>query len=492
MYAIFDGDVKDLNRLRKYVFSKPYEIKTIVEYGGIREIEGERVYIEGNKCLVNGAISDKYICKKDSIKGCLLDHKPITKEQVDEIKYRLLKYYDPLFCYQVLGYTVAQYFSPLLRQQDIKTPNFIVVGESGSGKTTITESVIIPLIGLKSDLVDAKGNTATGLRLAGGCNTTIPLVLDDFKPTQKDMTKSAIAAINSILNTAYDRTSSLKGTITLNTREYAVRTSVVLTGERLPDQASTIERSVVAMLSKEKLETVKQVRPEIIYDMQDKKDILRSFSRTILDNVMKQDAKELSESYKQIRNSIRTRVALPRVMEGIAFTLLGLVAANSILGTIDLERAKELLIDNANKMAKLGALTEVERSLQAMDSYLSVNGIFDNEGYELTRIDGNGNLCVRIKEIWELLERNKKDGMMDKGQFIEQLKNSKYISKTAKNPYTNVKFFKDDEKKTSKGIRCYKLNLFEVKQLDAPTLAREVLVEEQEEELQAIQIELES
>ena len=479
MHASYMGTSKDLINLKKYIFSKDYKEQKIVSYAGIRVIDNKKLYIERDRCLIDGKITDDYICLKDEIQGNLLDYEPITKEELELIKNDLLNHNTKDVCYKILGFSVANYFKPILKENGVSIPNLLNIGEAGSGKTTATENILKPLVGVTGKSVNAIRNTLLAYQIKTSNNTLLPFFLDDFKPNK--MKEGAISAVDTILNSAYDGTSTVRGNIKLNTISYTVRTNIVMTGERMPDQSSCIERSVTSHFSKLGISDAQKELAE--KRLESNEDLLRKFGRHILNVALNQESSEIIEIFNGLYEIVSDKIKNSRTSKNVAYLLLGLSMANRVLGNINLKEAMDVLIESASETLKISGATEVEKHLELIDMMFREEDPRDKNLIQYYKVDTNGYFCIRLKDIWGLLEKYStsrgKSKPMDYKEFIKQLKSSKYAARGNNSKgeglfYGVAKFNRvsgaNNGSLYSKSAKCYKLYATELKNLELDTL----------------------
>jgi hypothetical protein len=128
----------------------------------------------------------------------------------------------------------------------------MLIGEAGSGKSNTLERIILPVFS-RSKILAAGQTTAFTLMKDAASSNTIPMALDEFKPSKTD--KYRLDALLNHFRNSYDVQEGIRGRADQSIVSYELLAPLVVAGEEAADEAAIRERSIELLFSKKDLKT---------------------------------------------------------------------------------------------------------------------------------------------------------------------------------------------------------------------------------------------
>ena len=204
----------------------------IYEHGNNMVFVSVEGAVDKNGAAVNGIIQlDKY----RSISSTILDMKCITAPQLQKLGEQLLSYNEPAKAVSILAWISGCFIKEHLRMKNVKFPHLMLIGEAGSGKSNTLERVIMPVFS-KTKIVAAGQTTAFTLMKDAASSNTIPMALDEFKPSKIDSYR--LAPLLNHFRNSYDGQEGIRGRADQTTVSYELLAPLVVAGEESPDEAA--------------------------------------------------------------------------------------------------------------------------------------------------------------------------------------------------------------------------------------------------------------
>jgi len=172
----FFGNENDLEQLKDYVSSLPWERKIGVKALGIHEYSGRLVFVGSKGTVETGGASVDDIVQLEKYKGItseILSKKPLDADGLKELGPLLMEYNEPAKTVPVLAWTTSCFVKPHLRKAGIKSPQLSLIGEAGSGKSNTLERVIMPVFS-RAKITAAPQATAFTLMRDSASSNMIP------------------------------------------------------------------------------------------------------------------------------------------------------------------------------------------------------------------------------------------------------------------------------------------------------------------------------
>lgn len=465
-YCTFSGSQGDLDNIKKLIFNDSYHTERVVALTGYREIGDRRFFVEADKCLIDGEIKTEYtaIKNRSGILSNILDYSPITSSELKELKTHLFSFNSQAIAYAVVGYSIASLLRPKLNQIHKKTPHLLVVGEAGSGKSETIDNILCSLLGI-TEVCSAGGMTKFGLDKKLSSNTSVPLILNEYKPYM--MTKNKVNTISDAIRNSYDGYVVGRGDRTGELQEYKLSTGIVLVGEASTSETAVLDRSILVVLSK-KESMVKEHTASYKW-LVEHKELLTKLTRRLLPRIVDMDLKELSKIFAQSERMVSKQITSSRVRDCIAACITGLSVLNLLLRDIPLESAAIYLSTNLIEEAGGGSNKSIiDLTIEEINDALpKIMKSLRDDPYNAYEIINNGDeLALRVPALYPELTKYSKaydTGFiaLNQKEFIRQLRKSEYFI-----DYRTVKFqIKEDleedfpkNKLKNKPIKAYVLD----------------------------------
>lgn len=481
----FIGTRGDLLKLKEWIAD--YFIDKEVEVyrnSGIREINGELVYITNNGALKkDGTIDQGLNVDTDSFNTDLTGLTEITKEELKELIEYLFKFNDPKIVYNCLGSEIAKLFNVFYKELSDRNLHVTAyLGESSSGKTVTYNVVIKPLLNIGYKAMTCGSITGFNIRKMASESNTAPVVLDEHtigKGLEKKL--DVINSFMTELTGDYDfkRSANVKMQHTFN-----LTSTLILLGETMPTATSMINRCNIMWFSKNITLSNPEYENSIKWLAKNKKLIEKlgfTLKKYVLNNYnidrFTSDIESIETSFKTSLDT-REHNTFINTMMGIKTleNVIKEVSNNEFNMPLGINTVADIIEENIKENVCGGGDTtksDYAGILEMIDQLAGLTNVADETmkirmGYEysLTR-----DACINldITAIWpKLIKYNgiyDKSDLMGKNEFIKKLKSSSFVSgETSKDYYKTIKL-------NNKSRKCYKLKLEELCKLDMPNLA---------------------
>lgn len=268
----------------------------------------------------------------DSIKLRVLEHNPITKEEMQELYKHLFKFTNREKSLTIIGTIINNLCVYQCEQLGISLHHLLVVGSAGSGKSHILKKVIAPILNLNESEINDIGNTskfAFDKSLSTGNYTKI---YDEFKPSMFT-SQSKIKDLSGVLRNLYDRQSFSRGFKNFEVKNFRYSCPIVIAGEEsYPNsEGALINRSAICYISKEERTTKNTEAMEWI---EDNRELLNKLGRSLTEIVLNLPIEE----YKELRKSKRDKFTVnDRVLNTAINISTGIEIYNKVLISVGLD-----------------------------------------------------------------------------------------------------------------------------------------------------------
>jgi putative DNA primase/helicase len=252
----YTGSDGDLELLKAYVSERDWPTKTGVKAMGIYGHRGGAVFVTTNGAVnaSGDAVFDIIQLEKyRSVESRILEAKPLNKDQLQRLGERLMTYNEPAKTVSILAWMAGCFVKARLREKSVKFPHLMLIGEAGSGKSNTLERVIMPVFS-RSKIIAAGQTTAFTLMKDAASSNTIPMALDEFKPSKID--RYRLDALLNHFRNSYDGQEGIRGRADQSVASYELLAPLVVAGEEAADEAAVRERSIELLFSKKDLKTV--------------------------------------------------------------------------------------------------------------------------------------------------------------------------------------------------------------------------------------------
>lgn len=482
-YCTFSGSQSDLDNIKKLIFSMPYPTEKVVSLAGYREIDGKKVFIEGNKCLIGNEVSEEYttVKKHGGILSSILDYQPITSKELKALSEHLFSFNSESITYAIVGYSIACLLRPKLSQIHKKTPHLLVIGEAGSGKSETVDNILCGLLGI-NDVCSAGGITKFGLDKKLSSNTSLPLILNEYKPYM--MSKSRVNLISEAIRNSYDGYVSGRGNKQGELQECKLSTGIVLVGEAGTNETAVLDRSILVTLSKK--ESMQPSHTASYRWLVENKILLTKLTRKLLVKIVDLDQEELRKIFSKSEKLISDQITSTRTKDCLAACITGLMILNLLMKDININAAAAYMSANYIEESEGGSnksiiditLEEINNAFPKLKKQLR-----DDPYQIIESIKEGKELAVRINTLYPELTKYSKaydTGFvaLNQREFIRQLKKCEYFVE-----YKSVKFHLKDEKDEDfpdnlTKIKPIKAYCFDVEKLKAANINIDNFIEE--------------
>ena len=252
----YTGSDGDLELLKAYVSELDWRTKIGVKAMGIYEHESGMAFVSSDGAVdADGAAVESIVQleKYRSIDSAILAAKLLTASQLQKLGERLMSYNEPAKTVSILAWISGCFIKEHLRKRNVKFPHLMLIGEAGSGKSNTLERVIMPVFS-RAKIAAAGQTTAFTLMKDAASSNTIPMALDEFKPSKID--RIHLDALLNHFRNSYDGQEGVRGRADQSIVSYALLAPLIVTGEESPDEAAVRERSIELLFSKKDLKAV--------------------------------------------------------------------------------------------------------------------------------------------------------------------------------------------------------------------------------------------
>lgn len=291
------GGDGDLELLKGYVSELNWVKKVGVKAMGIYEYGGRLVFVSKDGAIENGGLEvadivqlDKYKSIDSNILGCDV----LKKEMLCDIGHWLMGYNEPAKAISILAWAAGCFVKEHLRLSGIKFPHLFLIGEAGSGKSTTLERVLLPLFS-SSRVTAATQVTAFTLMKESASSNTIPLPLDEFKPSKMDKTK--LSTLYNHFRDSYDGHEGMRGRADLSVVTYDLLAPLIVAGEESADETAIRERSIELLFSKKDLKSMEH--RTAFNRILGNEMLLNDLGRTLLNTALKITPSDAAKWYKE-------------------------------------------------------------------------------------------------------------------------------------------------------------------------------------------------
>lgn len=159
---------------------------------------------------------------------------------------------DPSILSKMLGWMVACFYIQLFRKKYSKFPLMHINGSAGSGKTEMTKSMMKMFYYQGDPVITSPASTSFSLAQQIGASASIPLILDEYKPSSMGLTKHE--EVKQLFRTSYNGSTYTRGGGNRQSENVGALTIVKLTGpitfiaEAVETENAILERSVLITL----------------------------------------------------------------------------------------------------------------------------------------------------------------------------------------------------------------------------------------------------
>lgn len=446
----------ELNALKRYVYDGNYEIQYIASFGGVRRIREDWYYIEAQNSLqpikknlalpeVNSSeVNQVYMLDTNiphiDVRLIQDEFAPLTADEVELLNRDLFNFNSKKITVQLLGYLSATFFKERLNHLGIRVPNLLIIGEAGSGKSQTVQNIAYPFLGLDKSY-NATSITKFAMDALLASNTTVPIVLDEFKPYK--MEKWRLDLISESIRASYDRLVSVRGTKNLKSKELKARTNFILIGEASTDETAVLERSIVLNFSK-RYSRIPEAT-ESFMTLKKHKPLLAKLGRILAEASITLNDTVIETFYQSSKLEIPTSIEETRVIDGLSFVTFGLLMLEFVCKVANKENTfdemVQFMVENALENIGCNSKSIVDITLEQMDIGLPAMRQMTPHSHKLYQVINDGTqLAIDFKALYPLYTKYLKDyklniDVLPYNDFLKQLRLKNYFVE-----YKNVRF----------------------------------------------------
>lgn len=445
MHFSFKGNVNDLQDIRNLIVGSVLKDESkMYHFAGIREINGELVYITSNGALkANGEFDESLKVDVDTFKSDIKDLDVVTADEVRELRNYINNFNVPNIVYPILGSANALNFTTFLKgSKYVKQHILCIAGESDCGKGATVDNIIKPLI--NADYLNEMCGELTQANISRSLDEscTLPVIYDEHTVRNLDQYKldALYRSMRAITENATKRRVG-KDNKRIN---YDVRTSMILLGENVPKDISIVNRCNVIFMSKKERNSKKEYEKNFKWLMKNSlllKKIGYTVKRYILENYNQERFDGEMLKLEAILNNFELG---SREFDTLRVCVFGIQSLNNAV----YDCTGECLFSNMNEIIKYIYENIIDNvaggPTNANADYIDVLERIDmmildgtlSEGWQYFYDRENGVVKLDIPTIFNKMEEKKISFNMSRGEFTKKLIKSDFIAgETAKEYY---------------------------------------------------------
>ena len=327
----FQGSRQDLDSIKLLLAKQTFARRQFVDFVGLHRINESLMFVSQDGAVnASGNSCSEIVMSPDAVnvRTEILQCDILSKIEIETIVPALFAYNELPVTATVAAFAGICFLKPLLLEAGIKTGGLLMFGESGGGKSTTLEDVLQPIFAGR-EAMSASGITEASLRHALASSNTIPVVIEEFKPSKLD--KYTIDLVYNELRSSYDGHSTQRGTRGGSVTKTALRAALVVVGEAAPNETAIRERCLAALFDKARLDR----HPEYLAALgilQNHSGLLAKLGRTLLHVAMAQDVASLRDLHSQLMAEVPEAVKRwpQRIRQNYVSAELGIAMLESV------------------------------------------------------------------------------------------------------------------------------------------------------------------
>lgn len=433
----FSGGNDDLLDIKRLINAENFARMTGIDYTGMKEIDGEMIFVTGEQALCARGEYHNVIQRADTqvIMTDIMDHEPITLEELREIGPSLFRFNALKRTAPIMGFIAGCLVKEHLHQQGVKFLHLLLVGEAGSGKSQTLENVIMPIMALNNKFSASQITVFSAMRTNSSSNC-LPHCIDEYKPSQ--ITKQQDNALRKLLRESYDNQEAQRGTSTQKINTYKMRAPIILVGEDCPEETAIRERSMQIMFAKKDLTDECKQHLQIL---KDNKTLLPKLGMLLLQEALSLSPADLKELFDLTLAHVQDRCDYPSRIQN--------TLANEFMGLQLIEIALNGMGTSLEEISGYGNAEFIDAIFAAMEEFQMDGGshnqsvidtafeIFDNmdlvSGQDYTFVKNGTELAIRPKGFYQRYRTIAKQQGLENlpwKSFLRQLKQTSYCIDT--------------------------------------------------------------
>lgn len=247
-FAYIGGDT-DVQRIFKIVSQIEVPKKVGVKSVGLHKTKDKWHFVSSEGSISANGDKDELLLDTDYYLPTKLISTPIpTRAEVKQVMLDLLEFNSLEITTPIVGWICASFFKERIFEQLHQFPLLFIFGAAGSGKTQ-TILNLKRMFCLETDNIKSIADiTAFTVIKASNCNNTIPLMLDEYKPSM--FTHSQLKMISKLIRASYNNEAGERGTASQEIRTYYYRSPIIIAGEQSISEPAARDRIVEVHMNK--------------------------------------------------------------------------------------------------------------------------------------------------------------------------------------------------------------------------------------------------
>lgn len=285
---------------------------------------------------------------------------------------------DPAVIGNLLGWSVSCFFRPFYHKLFQQFPLLMVYGEAGSGKSTTTRLLSRIFYHHNRPFTQqAASTTSHAFQGALISSSSIPLILDEFKPRQ--LPNGRHDAYLNAFRASYGGEGQSKGGYEGEWKAISMlpfTAPILIIGEAVESETATLERTITVALAKHSGNRSRQA----LETVQDNEEMLSVLGKALMQVALNTDPAEFKASVRRDVETMRSQPRLKDVAERITFNMAVALNGVSLLweavqSWFSPEQVEQLRpafeamkggICDPNNQVAIGTMSEASKTLHTM------------------------------------------------------------------------------------------------------------------------------
>jgi hypothetical protein len=319
---IFTGAAVDVQLVRGFLAGMTMDQRQGVRTAGFH---GE-TFVTSDGGLTPEGPSDRLVYINEIQSPCrLLSTEAATADDLDAIRESITGFNAPKVAMPVLGWSVACFFAPVIREILDAFPLICIEGEAGAGKSSTVMAVVAGLWALHGAARALGEQTRFTLMRAVDGSNSVPLIFEENKASR--MSEKQQNLVSNLIRDGYNAFEGQRGMADQSMRSYRYQAPVCIVGETGFTETAILDRMVnVAM-------TRRASAPYRTGFQKVQRLPLDRLGRTILEHALRMDAESvgarLRDCWRDVGPALEDR---PR--NNAAVVRFGLTILGDVLGMV--------------------------------------------------------------------------------------------------------------------------------------------------------------
>ncbi len=317
---IFTGSAVDVQLVRGFLAGMEMSQRRGVRTAGFHD----ETFVTSEGGLTTEGPADGLVFINEVANPCrLLSTETATAEDLAAIREGILSFNAPHVALPVLGWTVACFFSPTIREALDAFPVLDIEGEAGAGKSSTVTAIVARLWALHGAARALGEQTRFTLMRAVDGSNAIPLVFEENKSSRFSERQQNL--VSNLIRDSYNAFEGQRGMADQTMRSYRYQAPIALVGETGFTETAVLDRLVTVSMTR------RESAPYRAGFQKVQRLPLERLGRTILEHALRIDqetvAARLRQCWREVSPSLEDR---PR--NNAAVVRFGLSVLGEVLG----------------------------------------------------------------------------------------------------------------------------------------------------------------